>query len=170
MEGGAPGLAHGVNCNAAEKSQLWDFVNSANPKVSASTRLRNRKSGLCLHFDKDDNIVMNPCTDACDQRWVVAAIGGPLQETHLKSFAPAPVYQAMHKEIRIFCWIQTQPSAHQTLVVAINNTWGRDCTYLLFVSTAPHSGVNMLVTETGVVESRITLYAKTQQAWIHGAH
>ena len=52
-------------------------------------------------------------------------------------------------------------------VAAINATWGRDCDYILYATSALFEGYNVLITDSGQPESRWTLWVKTMQAWMH---
>ena len=40
----------------------------------------------------------------------------------------------LHNEVRILCMVLTYPAHHMTKAIHVNNTWGRKCTKLLFLS------------------------------------
>eukprot|EP00048_Salpingoeca_helianthica_P000673 m.43245 g.43245 ORF g.43245 m.43245 type:complete len:553 (-) comp10751_c0_seq2:314-1972(-) len=149
---------------AGSAAQKWELVDEGASTGPAGTRLRNSASKQCLDIDEEWAVV-KPCSDACSQRWLISLIGSRADSNHLKSLSPsAPVKR---HGIRVLCWILTQPRAHATMVVAINNTWGRECDHLLFASSQDFPGVNMMVVDTGQPESRKILWLKTQQAWIY---
>ena len=50
---------------------------------------------------------------------------------------------------RVLCWILTYPKAHSTKAVAINATWGRKCTKLIFMTTAHYPDLNTVVVDIG---------------------
>lgn len=39
------------------------------------------------------------------------------------------------EEVRVVCWVMTQPRNHATKAAAVKETWGRRCNALVFVST-----------------------------------
>ena len=43
-------------------------------------------------------------------------------------------------EVRVLCWIMTNPKNHRTKAVHVKQTWGRRCNILLFMSS--ESGKN----------------------------
>lgn len=45
------------------------------------------------------------------------------------------VAKQLSEEVRLLCWIMTQPSSHDKKAKHVKNTWGRRCNYLIFMST-----------------------------------
>ena len=172
--------ANHAPCNSSDPTQLWDHVVdkfNANQTMIYG-QLRHRYSGRCLELvplatdvigrtNTRINLGVLPCTKSCAQLWLVAERGDTTY-TPVKALNPiaTDIFTRIHPKIRILCWIQTMPALHATLCTAINNTWGRDCSILVFVSTAPHDGLNIIVVDTGLPESRSTLWFKTMQAWL----
>lgn len=39
------------------------------------------------------------------------------------------------EEVRVLCWVMTNPKNHETKAAAVNVTWGQHCTVLLFISS-----------------------------------
>lgn len=159
------GQAAVVPCTGAEE-QKWDLV-SVTPTYAGpgGTPIRNRVTGQCLTVGADEIVVSRPCDGSCFQQWVLSSIPNHNHVTHV-----APMAQNGKRDshgIKILCWILTQPSAHATLIPLINNTWGRECEYLLFVSSEGYPGVNMIVADIGQPESRKILWLKTQHAWMY---
>lgn len=46
------------------------------------------------------------------------------------------VRDLLHKEVRVLCWVMTNPANHKIKAIHVKNTWGERCNKLLFMSTA----------------------------------
>jgi glycoprotein-N-acetylgalactosamine 3-beta-galactosyltransferase len=68
---------------------------------------------------------------------------------------------------KILCWILTYPGAHDTKARAVNETWGRNCDYLLFVTSAPHATLPTLVVDLKGPDAYNRLWIKSKRAWEH---
>jgi glycoprotein-N-acetylgalactosamine 3-beta-galactosyltransferase len=74
---------------------------------------------------------------------------------------------------RVLCWILTHPNAHEDKAAHINNTWGRHCATLLFMTTEHHPGLNTVVVDIGCDkegrcdEDRGRLWNKSRESWMH---
>ena len=74
-------------------------------------------------------------------------------------------------EIRILCWVLTNPKNHKTKAIHVKNTWGRRCSKLLFMSTERDSEIDEIIA-LPVLEGRATLWDKTRSAlhYIYNHH
>lgn len=43
---------------------------------------------------------------------------------------------ALYDDVRVLCWVMTNPTNHWTKAQFVKRTWGRRCNILLFMSTA----------------------------------
>lgn len=158
-EGGKNGAVRLAFCQDGRQEQVWELVDPHRP----ASALRNNATGKCLDVRSDDYVISAPCTNSCKQRWVPNIAGKSALESHVVPHArrePGP-------NDRLLCWVLTQPDDHATKAVAINNTWGQHCDTLLFISTEPFPGLDVVVLDTGQDESRKILWMKTQQAWMY---
>lgn len=46
-----------------------------------------------------------------------------------------PIHEMLKNDIRVLCWILTDPENHKTKAIHVKQTWGQRCTKLLFMST-----------------------------------
>lgn len=55
------------------------------------------------------------------------------EEAH--AFENKTIAQQLHDEVRVLCWIMTNPSNHQKKARHVKRTWGQRCNKLVFMST-----------------------------------
>ncbi len=140
--------------------------------------LRNAMSGLCLRLaglledGTRASVVLSECALACDQLWHASKQAAPhaaplsLRRTpaaHSKTTAPS----LPKSTDRIFCMVLTNPASHATRAKAINNTWGRECTHLVFVTSLPDASLPVVVAPLPAADTRETLWAKTRAGLMH---
>lgn len=92
--------------------------------------------------------------------------GVELQPTFVA--APQSVYdetvaEKLYKEVRVLCWIMTNPDNHKTKAIHVKNTWGKRCNKLLFMSSAVD--VDLGAIALPVKEGRGPLWDKTKSAF-----
>jgi len=44
------------------------------------------------------------------------------------------IAESLRRNVRVLCWVMTQPENHMSRAVHVQATWGRRCNVLLFVS------------------------------------
>ncbi|XP_037779936.1 glycoprotein-N-acetylgalactosamine 3-beta-galactosyltransferase 1-like [Penaeus monodon] len=64
------------------------------------------------------------------------------------------------KEVRILCWVLTQPKSHYKKAVHVKNTWGKRCDKLIFMSTENDTSLGAVALNTS--EGRVNLWGKTK--------
>ena len=166
----AAGLTKGdqlkvTRCKADMPGQQWTWVVDS----GMSGFLRNKQNSLCMELGPMTKVVMGECGRGCGQIWTVSKVdkGAPIEKQ--KSAASEGQGALVHSKQggRVLCWVLTQPAAHTTKAVAVNNTWGRDCDILMFASTESHVGLHIVELDLGAAESRTLLWPKSQQMWMH---
>lgn len=90
-----------------------------------------------------------------------------------KHYHPAEEEEAIDeffKEVRVLCWVLTQPSSHKRKAIHVKATWGKRCNKLLFMSSQADPKLPSI--NLGIRESRDDLWGKTKAAfkYIHKNH
>lgn len=71
--------------------------------------------------------------------------------------------QQLQREVRVLCWIMTNPTNHKQKAVHVKRTWGSRCNKLVFMSTVADPLINSVALP--VSEGRNNLWAKTKEAF-----
>lgn len=76
----------------------------------------------------------------------------------------------LQKEVRVLCWILTNPENHKTKAFHLKNTWGKRCNKLLFMSSQADDLIGSIALP--VFEGRNNLWDKTKAAfqYVHRNH
>ncbi|XP_037780095.1 glycoprotein-N-acetylgalactosamine 3-beta-galactosyltransferase 1-like [Penaeus monodon] len=67
------------------------------------------------------------------------------------------------EEVRILCWILTQPKSHYKKAIHVKNTWGKRCDKLIFMSTKNDEKLGAVGLNTS--EGYYNLWGKTKAAF-----
>ncbi|CAG7830156.1 unnamed protein product [Allacma fusca] len=70
----------------------------------------------------------------------------------------------LEKEVRVLCWVMTNPSNHKPRTIHVKRTWGRRCNRLLLISSVQDDLIGT-VGLPNVSEGRDWLWAKTKGAF-----
>lgn len=154
-------------------TQTWQL--SQITTTSQFLWLRNAGTGLCLRSsimlpggNRAPATLVN-CSRSCSQLWnsgIQAAptmLAAPRSGPAKSSKGPSPV----RTKDRIFCWVLTHPREHAKRATAINNTWGRECTYLVFVTSQNDPTLPTVVADLPGPDTRDALWAKTRWAFMY---
>lgn len=80
-----------------------------------------------------------------------------------QNFNDAPLAQKLFNEVRLLCWVMTQPENHESKAIYIKRTWGKRCNKLLFMSST--KDMNLDTVALPVSEGRDNLWDKTKKAF-----
>lgn len=69
----------------------------------------------------------------------------------------------LEKEVRILCWIMTCPENHKSKARHVQETWGKRCNKLIFISSEYDEKLGSI--SFNVSEERMQLWDKTKQAF-----
>lgn len=69
----------------------------------------------------------------------------------------------LYREVRVLCWIMTNPSNHKKKALHVKRTWGSRCNKLIFMSSTEDPLINSVALP--VKEGRDNLWAKTKEAF-----
>jgi glycoprotein-N-acetylgalactosamine 3-beta-galactosyltransferase len=82
-------------------------------------------------------------------------------DTHF--YENTTVAQQLYKEVKILCWIMTNPKNHKKKAIHVKRTWGKRCNKLLFMSSIVDPELDSIALP--VKEGRDNLWAKTKEAF-----
>uniref|UniRef100_A0A1A9UIV5 Glycoprotein-N-acetylgalactosamine 3-beta-galactosyltransferase 1 n=1 Tax=Glossina austeni TaxID=7395 RepID=A0A1A9UIV5_GLOAU len=107
------------------------------------------------HGDINDPHASNDLIDA----------SGPEQNvgSHQHIYENSSLAQKLYGEVRVLCWIMTNPKNHRTKARHVKRTWGKRCNKLLFMSTTADADLNSIALP--VSEGRNNLWAKVKAAF-----
>ncbi|XP_055848910.1 glycoprotein-N-acetylgalactosamine 3-beta-galactosyltransferase 1-like [Episyrphus balteatus] len=83
--------------------------------------------------------------------------------SHTHSNENNSIANQLYNEVRVLCWVMTQPANHQKKAKHVQRTWGNRCNKVVFMSSKddPELGAVALP----VNEGRNNLWAKTKEAF-----
>ncbi|XP_017006870.3 glycoprotein-N-acetylgalactosamine 3-beta-galactosyltransferase 1 [Drosophila takahashii] len=73
------------------------------------------------------------------------------------------VAEQLKKEVRVLCWVMTNPTNHKKKARHVKRTWGKRCNILLFMSSAEDDELPTVKLNVG--EGRENLWAKVKEAF-----
>uniref|UniRef100_A0A2M4CJC7 Glycoprotein-N-acetylgalactosamine 3-beta-galactosyltransferase 1 n=1 Tax=Anopheles darlingi TaxID=43151 RepID=A0A2M4CJC7_ANODA len=71
--------------------------------------------------------------------------------------------QQLQREVRVLCWIMTNPTNHKQKALHVKRTWGNRCNKLVFMSSVADPLIDSVALPVG--EGRNNLWAKTKEAF-----
>ncbi|EDW46890.1 glycoprotein-N-acetylgalactosamine 3-beta-galactosyltransferase 1 [Drosophila sechellia] len=78
------------------------------------------------------------------------------------------VAEQLKKEVRILCWVMTNPTNHKKKARHVKRTWGKRCNILLFMSSGADEELPTVKLDVG--EGRENLWAKVKEAFKYVYH
>lgn len=105
------------------------------------------------HFERDDH--ENAVGPVFDQ--------GSHYAHHEHAHENTTLQKQLYDEVRVLCWIMTNPKNHMSKARHVLNTWGKRCNKLLIMSTELDEQLNVVALP--VPEGRNSLWAKTKEAF-----
>jgi glycoprotein-N-acetylgalactosamine 3-beta-galactosyltransferase len=82
-------------------------------------------------------------------------------DTH--AYENSTIAQQLYKEVRVLCWVMTNPKNHKKKALHVMKTWGKRCNHLLFMSSINDPEIKSV--PLPVKEGRDNLWAKTKEAF-----
>ncbi|XP_054084235.1 glycoprotein-N-acetylgalactosamine 3-beta-galactosyltransferase 1 isoform X2 [Zeugodacus cucurbitae] len=83
--------------------------------------------------------------------------------THQHAYENNSIATKLHNEVRVLCWIMTNPKNHKSKARHVKRTWGKRCNKLVFMSSAVDEELGSVALP--VQEGRNNLWAKTKEAF-----
>ncbi|XP_067621746.1 glycoprotein-N-acetylgalactosamine 3-beta-galactosyltransferase 1 [Eurosta solidaginis] len=83
--------------------------------------------------------------------------------SHHHAYENNSVAIRLSNEVRVLCWVMTNPSNHKKKARHVKRTWGRRCNKLLFMSSELDEELGTIALP--VQEGRNNLWAKTKEAF-----
>ena len=71
--------------------------------------------------------------------------------------------EKLFDEVKVLCWVMTDPENHKTKALHVKRTWGKRCNKILFMSTQNDTELETIALPVG--EGRDNLWAKTKEAF-----
>ncbi|XP_017047698.1 glycoprotein-N-acetylgalactosamine 3-beta-galactosyltransferase 1 [Drosophila ficusphila] len=96
----------------------------------------------------------------------VAPAGDPFRHDH--SNDNTTVAEQLKREVRILCWVMTNPTNHKKKARHVKRTWGKRCNILLFMSSGEDEELPTVRLNVG--EGRENLWAKVKAAFTYVYH
>jgi glycoprotein-N-acetylgalactosamine 3-beta-galactosyltransferase len=82
-------------------------------------------------------------------------------DTH--AYENTSIAQQLFKEVRVLCWVMTNPKNHRKKAIHVMKTWGKRCNQLIFMSSINDPEIKSV--PLPVKEGRNNLWAKTKEAF-----
>lgn len=81
---------------------------------------------------------------------------------HNHSDQNSTVAEVMYHKIKILCWVMTSKNEHKSKAIHIQQTWGKRCNKLVFVSTIEDIDINAIAIPT--IKGSNALWRRTMES------
>ncbi|ETN65138.1 hypothetical protein AND_003101 [Anopheles darlingi] len=119
----------------------------------------------CFHYRNAPPVASDPHTGN-ELRYAFGPekdVGKHASNEEVHAHENSSLSQQLQREVRVLCWIMTNPTNHKQKALHVKRTWGNRCNKLVFMSSVADPLIDSVALPVG--EGRNNLWAKTKEAF-----